>query len=144
MPREIKDNLNKWSDISFLEPKDYIFLRCLFSLNWPTDSIQSKKNLNRFFSRNWQVDLKMYIEIHRIQHSQSNQYLISRLTIKATVIKMTWYGWKRERHQRSTTENPEIDTHIHGHWFSNRHQDNSMKKKKKEKPFHKLHWNNWI
>lgn len=92
------------------------------------------KNLNRFFSRNWQVDLKMHIEIHRIQNRQSSQYLISGLTIKATMIKMAWYGWKkREIHQRNTTENPEIDIHVHGHWFPKRHQDNSMKKKKKKR-----------
>lgn len=42
---------------------------------------------------------------------------------------MVWYWHKKTQiHQGSTTESPEIDTHISGLDFQQRHQDNSVRK----------------
>lgn len=41
---------------------------------------------------------------------------------------MAWYWHKTQIYQGSTTESPEIDTHINGLDFQQRHQDNKAPK----------------
>ena len=151
---EIKEDLNKRKDIpcSWISILNTVKITILSKLIYRVNTILIKISTVVFFCRNWEADLKVYMEIHETLNSQKNlekEQNIGALTFshfktyyKATVNNKTVWYWHNDRHtvqQNKSAEGTETNLSNCGQLIFNR-----MQRQREKTLFNKRCWDNWM
>lgn len=140
--REIKEDLNKWRNVSCTWIGRFSTLRYLFSPNWSIDSIQSQSPNRLFF-----VETGMISTVDmKIQNTQTNQTTMekkkkNKMKIKTHIIPKfkTYHKATRESHiilwsntlrSKGREESPKLFTQILPTGFQQRCKSTSVKERR--------------